>query len=80
MYDEVSEEQYKSIVKTRLQKDNYFVDDAVDGYTDNGMIDQDWNGEDERHVDSYKDFGKTEKKCESRIQALALGLTSSVSN
>ena len=41
LYDEVSEEQYKRIVKGRLAKDDFVVDDGVDGYNDNGMDDWD---------------------------------------
>ncbi|KAG5643370.1 hypothetical protein DXG03_001018 [Asterophora parasitica] len=43
IYDEVSEEQYKSIVKGRLQQDDFVEDDGVEGYMDNGM--DDWTGE-----------------------------------
>lgn len=39
MYDEVSEENYKKIVKDRLQRDDFIEDDGVDGYADNGMDD-----------------------------------------
>lgn len=43
IYDTVSEEQYKSIVKGRLQRDDFVVDDGTaDGYVDNGM--DDWMG------------------------------------
>lgn len=37
MYDEVSEDIYKKIVKGRLQRDDFVVDDGIDGYADNGM-------------------------------------------
>ncbi|KAK0497423.1 hypothetical protein EDD18DRAFT_1162173 [Armillaria luteobubalina] len=39
IYDEVSEDQYNKIVKGRLQRDDFVVDDGVDGYMDNGMDD-----------------------------------------
>jgi hypothetical protein len=39
IYDEVTEDQYKSIVKGRLQRDDFVVDDGVEGYMDNGMDD-----------------------------------------
>ena len=45
LYDEVSEEQYKRIVKGRLAKDDFVVDDGVDGYNDNGM--DDWDEQNE---------------------------------
>ncbi|KDQ26754.1 hypothetical protein PLEOSDRAFT_1105655 [Pleurotus ostreatus PC15] len=37
IYDEVSEDQYKAVVKGRLQEDDFVVDDGVGGYVDNGM-------------------------------------------
>lgn len=43
LYDEVTEDQYKSIVKGRLQKTDFVVDDGAEGYMDNGM--DDWEGE-----------------------------------
>jgi len=45
LYDEVSEEQYKRIVKGRLAKDDFVVHDGVDGYDDNGM--DDWDEQNE---------------------------------
>jgi DNA polymerase alpha subunit A len=45
IYDEVTEDQYKSIVKGRLQRDDFVVDDGAEGYVDNGM--DDWVGGDE---------------------------------
>ena len=39
MYDEVTEDQYKSVVAGRLAKDDFVVDDGVEGYMDNGMDD-----------------------------------------
>ena len=42
IYDEVSEEQYRSIVKGRLQRDDFVVDDGAEGYVDNGM--DEWGG------------------------------------
>lgn len=58
LYDEVSEEQYKRIVKGRLAKDDFVVDDGVDGYNDNGM--DDW---DERNViDSDEDDLQSAKR------------------
>jgi len=37
LYDEVDEEQYISIVKNRLDQDDFVEDDGVGGYVDNGM-------------------------------------------
>src|ERR1700742_3366140 len=44
IYDEVSEAQYRKIVKNRLDQDDFVVDDGVDGYNDHGM--DDWDRED----------------------------------
>jgi DNA polymerase alpha subunit A len=44
LYDEVDENQYKSIVKGRLQRDDFIEDDGVGGYADNGM--DDWGADD----------------------------------
>ena len=61
LYDEVSEEQYKRIVKNRLAKDDFVVDDGVGGYNDNGM--DDWDGQNEL-ADSDED-GHRSVRCES---------------
>lgn len=45
LYDEVDEDDYKRIVKGRLQKDDFIEDDGVDGYADNGM--DDWGDGDQ---------------------------------
>lgn len=42
LYDEVTDDQYKQIVKGRLAKDDFVVDDGIEGYMDNGM--DDWGG------------------------------------
>jgi DNA polymerase alpha subunit A len=39
IYDEVSEPVYKTIVRDRLQQDDFVENDGVDGYEDNGMDD-----------------------------------------
>ena len=58
IYDEVSEEQYKHIVKGRLTKDDFVLDDGVDGYNDNGM--DDWGGQNEA-ADSDEDDYRSAK-------------------
>ena len=51
IYDEVTEDQYKSVVQGRLAKDDFVLDDGVGGYLDNGM--DDWgNGDDGAQDDS----------------------------
>ncbi|KAH9849847.1 hypothetical protein C2E23DRAFT_887828 [Lenzites betulinus] len=39
LYDEVSEDQYKTIVSGRLARDDFVVDDGVGGYMDTGVDD-----------------------------------------
>lgn len=41
IYDEVDDDDYKAIVKGRLQEDDFIEDDGVGGYIDNGMDDWD---------------------------------------
>jgi DNA polymerase alpha subunit A len=63
IYDEVTEDQYKSIVRGRLQKDDFVVDDGASGYMDNGM--DDWTGaekdEDEEDDDDEYEIKKKKK-------------------
>lgn len=58
MYDEVDEDQYKSIVKGRLQRDDFIVDDGVEGYADNGMDVWENNGEVLESDEEVKPKGK----------------------
>ncbi|KAF9069049.1 DNA polymerase alpha catalytic subunit [Rhodocollybia butyracea] len=60
IYDEVSEEQYKKIVKGRLQRDDFVEDDGVDGYADNGM--EDWSGGEEGNFYSDEEMEEEKKK------------------
>ena len=59
MYDEVTEDQYKNIVRGRLQKDDFVVDDGVTGYMDNGMDDF---GEGDENAESDDDEADRRKK------------------
>lgn len=61
IYDEVSEEQYRKIVKGRLQRDDFVEDDGVEGYADNGM--DDWTGGEEQYADSEEEIEDKKKKC-----------------
>ena len=62
MYDEVTEEQYKSIVKGRLQKDDFVVDDGIGGYMDNGM--DDWTGQNDADgEDDEEEDLRSRKSC-----------------
>ncbi|KAG6329610.1 hypothetical protein ID866_9478, partial [Astraeus odoratus] len=61
LYDEVTEDQYKSIVRGRLQKDDFVVDDGVSGYMDNGM--DDWGqGEADEEGDEEEYYSKKTSK------------------
>jgi len=60
LYDEVTEDQYKTIVKGRLQKDDFVVDDGVGGYMDNGM--DDWTGGDGDDAESEEEEVDKKKK------------------
>ena len=48
VYDEVDEEGYKKVVRSRLDRDDFIVDDNGEGYADDGR--EDWMGE--RRYDS----------------------------
>ena len=43
LYDEVDEEGYKKVVRTRLDRDDFIVDDNGEGYADDGR--EEWMGE-----------------------------------
>lgn len=60
LYDEVTEDQYKSIVKGRLQQDDFVVDDGVSGYMDNGM--DDWTGGNDQEDESDDEQLQRKKK------------------
>jgi DNA polymerase alpha subunit A len=55
IYDEVSEEQYKQIVKGRLAKDDFVEDDGIAGYMDNGMDDWGHESTDEEEEDEKRE-------------------------
>lgn len=54
MYDEVSDDQYRSIVDSRLAQDDFIEDDDGSGYVDNGM--DDWGDEEEEESEDEDDF------------------------
>ncbi|KAF8196860.1 DNA polymerase family B-domain-containing protein [Mycena galopus ATCC 62051] len=60
IYDEVTEDQYRSIVRGRLQSDDFVEDDGIGGYVDNGQ-EEDWGGSDEEELDSDEDVPKKKK-------------------
>ncbi|KAF4610852.1 hypothetical protein D9613_006632 [Agrocybe pediades] len=61
IYDEVSEDVYKSIVKGRLQRDDFVEDDGAEGYVDNGM--DDWGvGDEDNYSEEEEDRKRSKKK------------------
>ncbi|EIN03911.1 DNA polymerase alpha catalytic subunit [Punctularia strigosozonata HHB-11173 SS5] len=67
LYDEVSEEQYKQIVKGRLAKDDFVVDDGVEGYMDNGMDDWGNGGTDEEDDEEEQRKPRKSGKSSSKV-------------
>ncbi|KAJ7132213.1 hypothetical protein C8R44DRAFT_773372 [Mycena epipterygia] len=61
IYDEVTEDQYRSIVRGRLQRDDFVEDDGVGGYVDNGM-EEDWGGQDEEPDSEEEEEIRKKKK------------------
>lgn len=49
VYDTVDEEGYKKVVRSRLDRDDFVVDDNGEGYADDGR-EEDW---DDGHYDDY---------------------------
>lgn len=66
LYEEVDEDQYKTIVRDRLNEDDFVVDDNGEGYADDGR--EDWDRPQVYESDSEEDMpvrGKSTKTCES---------------
>lgn len=57
LYDEVDDEEYKKVVRQRLDRDDFVVDDQGEGYADNGM--DDWD--DDRHREGSWEESEDEK-------------------
>ena len=55
----MTEDQYKTIVRGRLEKDDFVAGDGVSGYMDNGMDDF---GDDDEIAESDEEI-KMKKKC-----------------
>jgi DNA polymerase alpha subunit A len=51
LYDEVEEKEYMSIVRNRLDQDDFVEDDGVGGYADHGL---DVFDEEENHSEDEK--------------------------
>lgn len=59
LYEEVSEDEYKKVVRDRLAQDDFVVDDNGEGYIDNGM--DDW-GDEGRVGGNYDEETMTRRK------------------
>ncbi|CCM02599.1 uncharacterized protein FIBRA_04702 [Fibroporia radiculosa] len=86
LYDEVTEDQYKSIVRGRLAKDDFVIDDGVRGYMDNGIDDfeelEEYAESDEcrsgRKSKLSKSKGDSKTKARSRPKAPPPEVTTSI--
>ncbi len=56
LYDEVTDDQYRSIVGSRLERDDFIIDDDGSGYVDNGVEDWDGADDDEDESEDEDDF------------------------
>ena len=54
LYEEVDEEGYKKVVRSRLDRDDFVIDDNGEGYADDGR--EEWIGE--RDYNSASDSGE----------------------
>jgi len=66
LYEEVDENQYKKIVRDRLNEDDFVVDDNGEGYADDGR--EEWDRVPQYESDSEDDMivrGKDRKQCRS---------------
>ncbi|KAI5852981.1 hypothetical protein DFP73DRAFT_534741 [Morchella snyderi] len=61
LYVEVDEDEYKKVVRDRLEQDDFVVDDNGEGYIDNGMDDWGDEGRREGSYDEESDEGATKK-------------------
>lgn len=73
LYEEVDEDRYKTIVRDRLNQDDFVVDDNGEGYADDGR--EDWDRVRVYESDSEADLparGKDRKTCECNEPSHAL--------
>jgi DNA polymerase alpha subunit A len=57
IYDEVGEEDYKKVVRSRLNQDDFVIDDNGEGYADDGR--EEWQND---HRDYSSDAGKRKRE------------------
>lgn len=56
IFDKVTEDEYRAIVKGRLEEDDFIEDDDGSGYVDNGL-EEDWSKRNSDSDDSGSDAG-----------------------
>lgn len=66
LYEEVDENQYKKIIRDRLDQDDFVVDDNGEGYADDGR--EEWDRAPQYYSDSDEDVtiqgrGRPSKAC-----------------
>ncbi|KAI0358255.1 hypothetical protein OH77DRAFT_1256462 [Trametes cingulata] len=73
IYDEVSEDQYKTIVRGRLAQDDFVVDDGIGGYMDTGVDDfeepEDREESEDDQPKSKSKKGKADAKSKAKAKA-----------
>ncbi|KAI0630777.1 hypothetical protein C8Q77DRAFT_225853 [Trametes polyzona] len=75
LYDEVTEDQYKTIVRGRLAQDDFVVDDGIGGYMDTGVDDfeepEERDESEDEHPKSKSKKGKADTKGKSKAKPKA---------
>lgn len=65
LYDEVDEDGYKKIVRSRLDQDDFIVDDNGEGYVDDGR--EEWeDGQGRYHYANSDSEGEDERPAKSK--------------
>jgi DNA polymerase alpha subunit A len=67
IYEEVDEEGYKKVVRSRLDKDDFVVDDNGEGYADDGR-EEDW--QDDRRAGYYGSESEEEAPARGKVGEL----------
>lgn len=69
IYDNVSDDQYKAIVGSRLEQDDFIVDDDGSGYVDNGQ--DDWEDDKRRRKGSDDEDEDDESDSERKSRSMS---------
>ncbi|KEP54793.1 DNA polymerase II [Rhizoctonia solani 123E] len=72
LYEEVSEDDYKKLVKSRLDRDDFIVDDDGSGYVDNGMDAFEAGGDYESDDNEEDEEERRKRKAERKKTKAAL--------